>query len=100
MVGAYLQTSILSHAYVAHVSLVNVVAAFSSFKVDVVHTTIVTNSLPKYVALIVTHVQAMNMVTCVLALYIVLCFSTCHRQHCDYDYYEFSNVHGCKDTII
>ena len=67
MIAAHLQPMNMGHHYVLLKLLINTVTTFRSLQIDISHTGIVTNGLPEHVALVVAHINAVNMRTGVLA---------------------------------
>ena len=68
VVGAHLQAMAMGQVDVALVAGVYAVAALGGLQVDVGHLGVVANGLPEHLALIVAHVNAMNVLTGVFAL--------------------------------
>ena len=66
MVRADFQSMPMGHLYIAFITVVNTVTTFRCLQIDIRHLGLFTNSLPEHITLIVTEVDTMNMVTCVL----------------------------------
>ena len=67
MVGAYLQSVTMGQINVTFILRVYAVATFGSLQIDVRHLGFLANGFPEHLALIVAHVDAVNMVAGILA---------------------------------
>ena len=70
MITAHLQPMLMGHLDIAFISFVDAVASLSSLQVDVTHVGIAPHCFPKDFALIMAHVNAVDVGTGILALHI------------------------------
>ena len=84
----------MSQVYVLFIFTVHVGCSFRGFEIYVSHFGVITYSFPEHIALIVAQVDAMYMLTGILALHLRL---DAEGHDCCYDYYK-NTLHTCKVT--
>jgi len=85
VVGAHLHPVLPGHIDVVHVGFIDVAATFRCLQIAVVHTSVVAYGLPEHLSLIVAHVQSVDVVASVFALYGVLRIGKSKGSQAQYD---------------
>ena len=71
MITAHFKTMLVRKFYILLIHSVNVVAPLCSLEINIGNVLVISHSLPKHLFLVMAHIDAMDMGTCVFTLHIV-----------------------------